>query len=633
MAMRQEQFDALVQRLENFARQQPGIYKLRVGLLAVLGYAYIFFVLAVLLAVVALVVLLVIYSHRINGLIIKLGVLALVPAVVVLRSLWVSFPPPAGLPLSRQQAPRLFALVNELTAKLQAPRFHHILLTEDFNAGVRQRPRLGVFGWYQNYLIVGLPLMQALSQSQFRAVLAHELGHLSGNHNRFNGWIYRIQTTYALMFERLHQSGHEGSSVLFDSFFNWYAPFFSAYSFVLRRMNEYEADRCAAELAGEKNAAEALINVEVKARFLESSFWPDVFKKVQHQIEPPATTYSQMFTAMEASGNCENATKWLAQALAEKTNNADTHPCLSDRLTALGYSQAKQQKITLPPPVKTSAAQQLLGEVLNQLTAGFDADWKQANATPWRQRYAYVQESLQKLQSLAEKAQKQPLTPEEAWNRACWTEEFNGQEVALPLFKEILETQPSHAAANYAVGQILLQKDDETGIVFIEKAMESQPDYAIDGCYLIYYYLNRHEKTKEAKAYQKRAEEYYEMVLLARQERSFVRASDEFQPHKLSASDVKKMRQQLSNYPEVKIGYLVQKVVKYFPEKPFYVMGIERRKGFLELDSDRNDNSLIDRLANEVQFPGNGYIIILNNNTNNIAKKLRKVEQSAIYPG
>ena len=47
MAMRQEQFDALVQRLENFARQQPGIYKLRVGLLAVLGYAYIFLVLAV----------------------------------------------------------------------------------------------------------------------------------------------------------------------------------------------------------------------------------------------------------------------------------------------------------------------------------------------------------------------------------------------------------------------------------------------------------------------------------------------------------------------------------------------------------------------------------------------------------
>ncbi|MFB2980803.1 hypothetical protein [Microseira sp. BLCC-F43] len=64
---------------------------------------------------------------RINSAIIQFGVVALVTALIVVRSLWVSFPPPAGLPLSRQQAPRLFALVDELTAKLQAPRFHHIL--------------------------------------------------------------------------------------------------------------------------------------------------------------------------------------------------------------------------------------------------------------------------------------------------------------------------------------------------------------------------------------------------------------------------------------------------------------------------------------------------------------------------
>ncbi|GET40890.1 M48 family metallopeptidase [Microseira wollei] len=363
---------------------------------------------------------------------------------------------------------------------------YHILLLDEFNAAVVQRPRLGIFGWQQNYLLIGLPLMQALSQSQFRAVLAHELGHLSGNHSRFAGWIYRLGITWYQILERL-QREQGGSSFIFDSFFNWYAPFFNAYSFVLAPMDEYEADRCAAELAGAKNAAEALINVEVKARFLESSFWPDVLKQVQHQIEPPATTYTRMFTALETAGNSEFATKWLQQALAEKTNNADTHPCLSDRLTALGYSQANQQKLTLPPPVKTSAAQQLLGDVLNELTACFNNNWKQANDTPWRQRYAYVQESLQKLQSLPEKAQKQPLTNEEAWNRACWTAEFKGQEVALPLFKEILETQPSHAAANYAFGQILLQKDDEIGIVCIEKAMKSQPDYVIDGCYLIYF--------------------------------------------------------------------------------------------------------------------------------------------------
>jgi len=37
MALNQEEFDTFVKRLESFARQKPGTYKIRVGLLAVLG--------------------------------------------------------------------------------------------------------------------------------------------------------------------------------------------------------------------------------------------------------------------------------------------------------------------------------------------------------------------------------------------------------------------------------------------------------------------------------------------------------------------------------------------------------------------------------------------------------------------
>ncbi|GAC1448783.1 MAG: hypothetical protein NVS2B14_17050 [Chamaesiphon sp.] len=47
MAFTQEQFDALIGRLEDFARQQPATYKLRVRLLALLGYVYIFSIIGV----------------------------------------------------------------------------------------------------------------------------------------------------------------------------------------------------------------------------------------------------------------------------------------------------------------------------------------------------------------------------------------------------------------------------------------------------------------------------------------------------------------------------------------------------------------------------------------------------------
>ena len=630
MAFNQEQFDALVNRLEGLARRQPAIYKLRVGLLAVLGYGYIFLVLGGLLAAFGLVVVLLLYGHRVNVYLIKFALLALVPALLVVRSLWVSFPPPTGLPLSRKQVPYLFALVDELTAKLKAPRFHQILLTEDFNAGVVQRPRLGIFGWQQNYLIVGLPLMQSLSAAQFRAVLAHELGHLSGNHSRFAGWIYRIRKTYVQLVERLAQGGHAGSFVLFEKFFNWYAPFFSAYSFVLARMDEYEADRCASQLAGVQNTAEALINIEIRAKFLESSFWPDVLKQVHHLVEPPPTTFTGMFSALRHEVKTETATEWFEAALAQKTNNQDTHPCLADRLSALGYV-ASGDTLPLPVAIDRSAAEQFLGKALNQFTEHFDRSWQEQVATPWRQRYAYAQEKLQDLQALEEKVQTQPLTDAEAWNRAAWTLEFHGEEAGIPLLHEILRTQPDHAAANYALGDILLQRNDATGIDYIEQAIAKDPDSVIAGCELIYGFWHRQGKLEPAKAYQKRAEQHYELVGKAQYERSFVRASDSFEPHNLPDTFVQELSQQLSGYPRLKAAYLVQKVVQYFPHKPFYVLGVIRDRSFVEVNSDQSDQALVDQIANEVTFPSNAYVIILNNNTKQLGKLLRQVQRAAIY--
>ncbi|HBB32997.1 MAG TPA: hypothetical protein DC064_14650 [Cyanobacteria bacterium UBA9273] len=123
--MTREEFDALIKKLEGYAQRQPAMYKIRVGFLAVMGYGYIFLVLAGLLAALAVLALIVVYSHRINSALIKLFILLLVPVFIILRSLWVSIPPPKGLELRRQDVPQLFALIDNLTKALQAPRFHH----------------------------------------------------------------------------------------------------------------------------------------------------------------------------------------------------------------------------------------------------------------------------------------------------------------------------------------------------------------------------------------------------------------------------------------------------------------------------------------------------------------------------
>jgi Zn-dependent protease with chaperone function len=630
MAITQGQFDTLVGKLEEFSKRNPGNYRLRVALFAALGYAYIFLILAGLLALIGVVVLSIFSGNRVSANTIKFAGFLLFLACVIVRSLWVTFPPPQGLKLNRDRVPYLFALVDELTTKLQAPRFHNILLNQQFNAAVVQIPRLGIFGWQENYLLLGLPLMQSLSLEQLKAVLAHELGHLSGNHSRFAAWIYRIRKTWMQIYERLHQSEQHGATALFNHFLEWYWPAFNAYSFILARMDEYEADRCAAQLAGAHTAAEALINVEVKARFLESSFWTDIHKQVQHQVDPPDNVYSSMLTVLHSPIAEDNNKLWLKQALAEKTNNADTHPCLTDRLQSLGYSITKAQKLSQPATIQISAAEHLLGTALQQFATQFDRDWKEAAATPWRQRYAYLQQTLDKLQALEQKAQIQKLAEQEVWEQVCYTLELQRDEAALPLLQDVLKNQPDYAEANYTIGRILLQKADPAGIVYIEKAIVKRIDWVIDGCELVYSFLSLQGQTEEAQRYRDRADQHYQLLLKAQQERSDVFNRDTLKPHTLTASEVDELKQQLADYPQVKEAYLAEKVVTYFPEKRLCVLGIVRKRSWSE--SDDADQKLLNLLATNLQFPSETLLFILKRiSYRNLKKKICQIDGCLIF--
>ena len=161
--------------------------------------------------------------------------------------------------------------------------------------------------------------------------------------------------------------------------------------------------------------------------------------------------------------------------------------------------------------------------------------------------------------------------------------------------------------------------------------MAKDPSTVIEGCQWIYSFLQRQGREEEAANYRQRAEKHYELLLLARQERSDVRINDRFERHGLSAEAEAQIRQQLARYPEVKEAYLVRKVVQYFPEQPFYVLGVKRKRSLLELDEQSADQKLLDRLANELQFAGETWIVLLNSVTKGLTKVLKKTAGDAIY--
>ncbi len=392
-------------------------------------------------------------------------------------------------------------------------------------------------------------------------------------------------------------------------------------------MNEYEADRCAVEVSGQ-HIAEALIAVEVKSKFLETSFWADVYKQAEHQADPPAIVYSSLRTALRDPIPVENSSQWLQQALIEKTSNADTHPCLGDRLKAVGYLASEK---TLPTPIQVSAADQFLGEMAQQFAAQFDEDWSIEVSTPWRQRHASLQESRQQLEDLEQRARIETLPLEEFWTQTVLTLEIKGKELALPMLQTILQQDDTYWAAHYTLGQLLLEEQDQSGVQHLETAIAQNSNVAIEAYQSLYSFFWKRGDTEQAKTYQTRLEQHYELMAKAQRERSGVVESDRLVAHSLSSSEVKALCETLAAHPQVKAAYLVQKEVTYFPKQPFCVLGIVQHTNFL--GSGKLTAKQFDDLVNTLQFPVQAWILILNQSGNGkLEKRFRQVDKALIYP-
>lgn len=590
------------------------MYRMRVLGFALLGYGYLAGMLVILLGLLAASAISVIYLKWLG---LKL-LLVIAPFVwLVLRSCWVHMTPPPGIRVTQSTAPALFERIEALRRKLRAPRFHRVLITDEFNAGVVQVPRLGPVGWHANYLLLGMPLLKSVTPEQLDAILAHEFGHLAGGHARFGNWLYRLRRMWSQLLDELERRRSSGLA-LFRGFFEWYVPRFNAYSFPLARANEYEADAAAARVTSPDMLAQALTTTAVIGSYLGGKYWPNVYAKADTMPQPSFSPHATLCGALTSELSEEDITIWTRDALAQLTDSTDTHPGLSDRLRAInGIARFEH-------PQLGESADHLLGTARDELVAKLDERWQFQINEDWRRRYAEASSARNRLWTLSKPEGIDLLTVDEVIERANLEESYGqGREAAIEILRSRFEREPEHVALNYWLGAKLLEADDESGVAMIENAIALEDDAIVSGHVALRNFYHARGLEEKARAAHETACERQQLLDAAEAERQNITLGDKLVAHGLDAETVANLHEQISRLGARKI-WLARKPMRNFPEQPLFLLAFSIKPWYW-FGTKSGGEILKDRIDKEVVLPGQTFVICTDGAFYRFRRKLRMV--------
>lgn len=324
---------------------------------------------------------------------------------------------------------------------------------------------------------------------------------------------------------------------------------------------------------------------------------------------------------------------WMDRALSIKTDLADTHPSLTDRLKAMGYVTEGVDPLTLVPEVPLqSAAEFYFQNALSHYLERLDTEWNTNVAPAWQQRYEYAQEAQKRLAELDAKARIERLDDEELYEQATLAADFRGEANALLLWKELFERLPESTPAKYGYGRSLLAAKDAAGIALIEEVMDSEPESVEAGTETISEFLAENATSAAADAYRKQARTRFEILEAGAEERRTIRSKDALLPHALSAEEVQALAAQLMQNPQVKSAYLVRKKVEYYSNKPMYVLGVVEKWEWYQFRSDERTAKLAQTLTQSLEFSHFLHVVVFDRNQKKLKKPIASQPNSLIFP-
>lgn len=571
--MQQADYLHLVRMSELDAQHNPTAYRRHVMWFAALGYAYA--LASVVLGALMLLGAAALWEQGRIFPVVTLGIGGLVIVWVSLRSLLVRIPAPQGVDITEQEAPELFRLLRRMQRKVRGPLIHRVVVTNDYNAFIVQRPRFGLFGTAHNTLGLGLPLMLALPQRRLLAVLAHEYAHLRGSDGKLGTWIYRTRLAWQRLSDHAHdQDASSGDlfALVTRGFVRWYAPRFTAKSFALARQEEYAADAVAARICGPEHTADALLDIRLKAPHLTHRLWRDYWQQASQFANPPLRPLAWVCAGKLRPPQLQDLEDTLRQLRNEPAHHSDTHPTTHERLDALG------QPLHLPEPTsKTSVS--LLGSALERAVQHFDEQWWRDNRISWTEAYRRGQRDLVSVARLKPHVGKLPAP--ELMRLAELVARVGKPEQALPLWKEVLRLDPAHGMARWRVAHQACLQNDVAALDHLLTLTRSHPHFGLAAADQALALLDRipyqDDLPTQRKIWRDIREQHQRLEAEAREELDNGGVFQRLQPHDLNPDELTDLADSARLMPQIRRLYVMRRPLKVFAYRRVFVVLVEPR--------------------------------------------------------
>lgn len=625
--MDRQRYIQLVSRLEQLAIDDPKRYRLRVRLMVLLGYSYIVLMLT-------LTVGLCVWIIRTFGwdswwFLIYAAVIPL----VILRALCGVRSRDVRIRVRPQQVPMLWNLVQDVAQQVGAPSPNRLVLVDDFNAYAGQVPRLGIFGWYRNELILGLPMMLTISPASLRVILAHELGHFSANHGRFFIWVYRVHSTWTQIADRLKGQRIFAAPLL--AFACWYEPRLTACAFAMLRTHEQHADLCAMQVSDPSSIRTQMFQMVIGQHRVERCQERGLWRGAADEPEPPTDVYDRMARGLMEPVDEVDLWRWIDQAMRQRTGPNDTHPAFRDRLEFMGGNPPDPDRDDprqwVVDPTQ-SAARGLLGERYAALSEQLGRRWAKMFKPVWQTHHRRLTRSRKLLQTIDQRRDSEDA------QTLLWRFELSwglvDEDDRLFMLQRAAHLATDSARVNYTLGCVLLaRRQDPAGIEYLHRAIEREPMYMRAGLPLLAEFYKSQGQLDEAEDCTQLMQQRERDLAKAIDQRERLRTRDRFETDDLPPRLVDLIVQQLAEYPPIKRVDLVRKQVDQFPETPYYVMLVERRARCFALERSEEAEHYAARLQEELLLlPSFTAIVVLTGQLKWLRRKVRKISLARIYP-